>query len=71
MNIDFIIHDINKTGPMNKIIQGSGLCFKEDAPADVEAMGKHVLKVVELKYTNHVIAQELFKISEGLVGRRA
>ncbi len=67
--------------PMNKIIQGSGLCFKEEDPEDlstkmqvmlenpseVEAMEKNAREVVKLKYTNHVIAMELFRISEGLV----
>ncbi len=67
--------------PMNKIIQGSGLCFKEEDPEDlsqkmqvmlenpseVEAVGKNAREMVKLKYTNHVIAKELFKISEGLM----
>ncbi len=67
--------------PMNKIISGSGLCFKEGDPADlalkmqmmlenpseVEKKGKLAREEVQRKYTNQVIAENLFQISEGLV----
>ncbi len=67
--------------PMNKIIAGSGLCFKEgdaadlalkmqlmlENPSEVEKKGKAAREEVQRKYTNQVIAEKLFQISEGLV----
>ncbi len=69
--------------PMNMIIAGSGLCFKEadaadlslkmqlmlENPSEREQMGKTARGIVEKKYTNQVIAKKLFEISGEIEGK--